>query len=234
MRRLARLLPPLFGLFAFPLALSTGGCGGGTDDTSSSSASTGEVKTTGPAASAGKKTTTHPGATPLPGQDSCEVVEITDLPEDSFNHIADCQAITYATDPPSGGDHWPFWAAYKEYTHAVPKEMYVHNLEHGSIVLLYKCDGECPDVVAALDKVFNSKADPLCLTIPGGPHARMVLTPDPTLKTPIAMAAWGSIYTATCIDQKSLQAFADKFYGGGREQLCNDGEDIEAGFVPCQ
>jgi hypothetical protein len=67
-------------------------------------------------------------------------------------------------------------------------------------------------------------ADPLCLTL-GGPPARMVLTPDPLLSTPIAASAWGATYTATCIDVASLQAFANAHYGQGREDLCNDGQN---------
>jgi hypothetical protein len=69
-------------------------------------------------------------------------------------------------------------------------------------------------------------ADPLCLSIPGGPAARVVLTPDPLLETPIAAATWGATYTATCIDVPSLRAFANAHYGNGREPLCADGLDV--------
>jgi hypothetical protein len=177
-------------------------------------------------------TTTHPSAPPLPGESACTVVEVTGIPEPDFNHIAPCTPLPYATNPPSGGDHWPIWAAFKKYTTVVPREMYVHDLEHGAIVLAYRCSGACPDVVSALGSVFDGMADPLCLSIPGGPHARVVLTPDPELATPIAAAAWGATYTATCIDVPSLRAFANAHYAKGREQICVDGIDVEA-TPPC-
>lgn len=177
---------------------------------------------------AGVTTTLHPSASPLPGETACTVVEVTNIPEPDFNHITPCTPITYATNPPSGGNHWPIWAAFKQYTTPVPREMYVHDLEHGAIVLTYRCPDGCPDVVAALGKVFGSQGDPLCLSQPGDPPARMVLTPDPLLDTPIAASAWGATYTATCIDIPSLQAFANAHYGQGREQLCDDGQDVEA------
>ena len=177
-------------------------------------------------------TTTHPTAPPLPGETACTVVETTSIPEPDFNHIDVCTPLTYATNPPSGGNHWPYWAAFKKYPEAIPREMYVHDLEHGAIVLTYRCSDACPDVVAALASVFDGMADPLCLSIPGGPPARVVLTPDPDLVTPIAASAWGNTYTATCIDVPSLQAFANAHYGMGREVLCADGVDVEA-EPPC-
>ena len=60
----------------------------------------------------------------------------------------------------------------------------------------------------------------------------MVLTPDPLLDTPIAAAAWGATYTATCIDEASLRAFADAHYGQGPEDFCSDGIDVEK-MPPC-
>jgi hypothetical protein len=172
-------------------------------------------------------TTLHPSASPLPGQTACTVVEVTGIPEPNFNHITPCTPLTYATNPPSGGDHWPIWAAFRKYTVPVPREMYVHDLEHGAIVFAYNCPDGCPDVVAALGTVFDGMADPLCLSIPGNPPARVVLTPDPELATPIAAAAWGQTYTATCIDIPSLRAFANAHYGQGREPLCTNGQDVE-------
>ncbi len=180
----------------------------------------------------GVTTTLHPGAPPLPGESECTVTEVTEIPETSAAHLATCTAITYATNPPSGGDHWAVWAAFKKYDQPIPREMLVHDLEHGAIALLYRCAGECPDVVAALTKVFDGMADPLCLMVPGGPPARMILAPDPELPTPIAAAAWGATYTATCIDVPSLQAFANAHYAQGPENLCTNGVDPLA-MPPC-
>lgn len=180
----------------------------------------------------GTVTVTHPGAPPLAGQSACTVTEDVDIPETSANHDAICTSITYATNPPSGGDHWPIWAKYQKYDKPLPHEMLVHDMEHGAIVLLYRCAEDCPDVVEALTQVFGSIADPLCLTLPGGPPARMVLAPDPDLPAPIAAAAWGATYTATCIDVPSLQKFANDHYGKGTEDLCADGVDPVA-MPPC-
>lgn len=174
-----------------------------------------------------------PDAPPLPGQTECRVVVTTNIANSSAIHKTDCTPITYATNPPSGGNHWGKWVAFKKYTVQVPREMYVHNMEHGAVVLSYRCDDGCPDVVAALGQVFDEAAgDPLCVSLGGEAKARLVLTPDPKLDTPIAASAWGATYTATCLDPASLTEFVSANYGKGPEQLCNPGQDLEVIGAP--
>jgi hypothetical protein len=180
----------------------------------------------GGGADAGATTTVlHPDAPPLPGQSSCDVTITTNIPVTKAIHVTPCTHVDYATNPPSGGDHWGVWAAFGSYDVPVPREMYVHDMEHGALILLHACDGACPDVVAALAQARDAVAgDPLCLQIPDGPTERVITTPDPLLDAPIAMAAWGATYTATCIDVPSLRAFAKAHYGHGTETLCAQGQ----------
>lgn len=181
----------------------------------------GETTPTGP----GVKKVLHPEAEPLPGEEECTVVETTDLPIEGEAHQPTCTDMTYKTNPPSSGDHWPVWAAFRKYDKPVPRGMYVHNLEHGTVVLLYKCSGSCPDVVAMLDSVRTSTSDSC-------DAPRILLTPDPELATPIAASAWGATYTATCIDKASLAAFAKAHIGQGPEDVCTGGADV-SNAAPC-
>jgi hypothetical protein len=177
--------------------------------------------------------TTHPDAPPLPGETECTVIETTGIPVASAKHVALCTPVDYATNPPSGGDHWPTWAAYAKHDTPVPREMYVHNLEHGAVVFAYRCASSCPDVVKALSDTYDLVGDGICL-VPGGPVARVLLTPDPDLDTPIAITAWGKTYTATCIDKPSMKAFLVKAYGYGTEATCADGADPAGVIAKCQ
>ncbi len=199
-------------------ATLTQGCSGTTVD--------GDAGTGGGGSDAGAITTVlHPDAPPLPGQSSCEVTITTDIPVGKAIHVSPCTHVDYATNPPSGGDHWGVWAAFASYDVPVPREMYVHDMEHGALILLHDCDGACPDVLAALAEAKDAVAgDPLCLQIPDGPTERVITTPDPLLNTPIAMAAWGATYTATCIDVPSLRDFAKAHYGHGTETVCAQGQ----------
>jgi hypothetical protein len=169
--------------------------------------------------------TLKPNAEPLPGETECSVVMTTGIPVSPAVHLPYCTEVEYATNPPSGGDHWQQWAAFKEYSTAIRREIYVHDLEHGAVVLAYKCQDTCPEVVQMLrDVVAEATSDPLCVQA-GGAAARLVITPDPKLDTPIAAAAWGATYKATCIDKGSLAAFVAKVYGQGPEDTCYPGKD---------
>ncbi len=167
--------------------------------------------------------TLHPTAAPLAGESTCTVVEVTNISIPDGHHVAVCTPVTYATNPPSGGPHWPVWAAHAKYPSAVPRELYTHNLEHGWIVLSYRCSGECPNTVLALEKAFDAADDPYCVAHGDG-TARVILTPDPLLATPIAISAWGATYTATCIDAPSIADFIAKRIGRGTEMVCGGGQ----------
>jgi hypothetical protein len=212
-----------FGLFAFPF-----GCG--SDSETGIPLDAGGDGADGGADGPQKEETVtlHPDAPPLPGETSCEVVMTTGISVSQAHHVALCTPVDYPTNPPSGGDHWPQWATYQKHTDAVPREMLVHNMEHGGVVLWYKCTDACPEVVAALEEVYDgAKSD--CPLLTNSAHARMVLVADPKLDTPIAASAWGATYTATCIDTESLAGFVAKVYGHGPEPtVCGDGFPVPA------
>src|SRR5438552_11283985 len=57
-----------------------------------------------------------------------------------WKHVPLGTPFDYNSNPPSSGWHNPVWASYGTHSNAVDRAYYVHNLEHGAIVLLYKCD----------------------------------------------------------------------------------------------
>jgi hypothetical protein len=140
------------------------------------------------------------------------------------------QITSWTSNPPSSGPHFPIWAGYQAFTAPVERGYYVHNLEHGGIVFLYKCDNPagCPEIAAGLQQVADSlPADPICGAIAetnGGVRVRTVITPDPLLDVPVAAAAWGWTYKAACLDIASLRSFAVDHYGQGTEHVCTNGQ----------
>jgi hypothetical protein len=174
-------------------------------------------------------------SSPAPSADAASLGEILDAPclvteanppDEGHDHVPVGTRVDYGTNPPSSGNHYPVWAAYQAYTTPVPRPYYVHNLEHGAIVLLYRCEdaGGCPDIARALQQVSDSLPDdPLCTQLGEGVRVRTVIAPDLQLDVPIAAAAWDWTYRAQCLDLPSLKAFARQHYGQGREPLCNNG-----------
>ncbi|MFO0574969.1 MAG: DUF3105 domain-containing protein [Polyangia bacterium] len=136
-------------------------------------------------------------------------------------HVSTGTAVSYGTNPPASGPHYPVWGRWGEHTQPLPRGNYVHNLEHGGVVLLYRCDAGCPDTVAALRGLLESwPQDPACQA---PVRSRLVLTPDPLLDVPVAAAAWQNIYRADCVDLPSLRAFITAHYDRAPESLCADG-----------
>ena len=216
------------------LSLASTAVGCGTENPVGTGGSSGSGAGGGPvdAGSQPATVTLHPKADPLPGESTCTVVEVTNIAVLDAHHVATCTAVPYATNPPSGGPHWPVWAAHAKYTTPVPRELYTHNLEHGWIVLSYRCTDECPNTVLALEKAFDTASDTYCIA-QGDLAARVILTPDPLLSTPIAVSAWGATYTATCIDPASLADFIAKRMGHGTEMICGGGKDLAAVTAQC-
>jgi len=163
------------------------------------------------------------GSVEVPG--SC-AIHVEGPPVLNQLHIPVGSPLDCHSSPPSSGPHYPVWASYKTHTIPIAPGYYVHNLEHGAIVFLYKCteaDG-CPAVVSGLEAVAAGLAkDPKCID---PIRARTVIAPDPTLTTPVVALAWGFIYRADCVDAPSLNSFATEHYGKGPEDLCANGQDF--------
>lgn len=173
----------------------------------------------------------YPNAPPLDGESECKVVITTGIAQQKTFHEDLCTPVTYETNPPSSGPHWGVWTSYKIHETPIPREVYVHDMEHGAVVLSYACEG-CDNVVQALTDAFNSvPADPLCAMY--STIARVVMTKDPELPTPIAASAWRATYTATCIDPPSLNQFVLDTYGRGTEATCSPGKDPSEGSFNC-
>ena len=149
-------------------------------------------------------------------------------PIEGATHVAICSYVEYHTLPPSSGDHYPVWAAYMTYDQPVPEGYWVHNLEHGSIVLSYNCgEAGCASDIAAAQQMIDQYADdPICLADNEGVRHRFVMTPDPRLDVRFAASAWGWTLRANCFDPSAFLAFAKAHYGQGTEPLCNNGQDV--------
>jgi hypothetical protein len=68
---------------------------------------------------------------------------------DARKHIWPLESGHWSTDPPSSGEHYAIpgyspsgWGLHED---NVPPEVWVHNLEHGGIAVLYRCSTHCPE-----------------------------------------------------------------------------------------
>lgn len=141
-------------------------------------------------------------------------------------HVPTCSPVTYATNPPTSGPHYPVWAAFKTYATPVPRGFWVHDLEHGAVVITYNCPGGCDQELADLEAFLAARpVDPLCLA---PVERRIVVTPDPELDVRFAASAWGFALKSDCFDLGFLGPFLDAHYAMAPESFCADGFDPTA------
>lgn len=151
------------------------------------------------------------------------------VPQIAGVHVEpDAGPITWLTNPPSSGPHYPNWARWGAFPN-IPRGNWLHNLEHGGVAMLYRCaSGTCDTTRDALLRATDGiPTDPACMPSDAAPtRVRVVITNDNEITTPIAAAAWGALYEADCVDATSLRQFYMMFAGHAPEDFCADG------FVP--
>jgi hypothetical protein len=148
------------------------------------------------------------------------------------DHVAECSAIVYGSNPPSSGPHYGTWAAYAEYTVALPRGYWVHNLEHGTVVIGSDCEGGCdPQWLEAADLARGLPIDEFCLR-QGLSRPRVILTVDPLLDSRWAASAWGFTLRADCFEPEVFRDFYSAHVGKGPENICAPGSTLGDGSFP--
>ena len=178
-------------------------------------------------ANATDATATDSGLVSAGGPGTCGALEQTFTPIAS-PHVADCSWVDYPTNPPSSGPHYPIWSAFRVYDAPLPRGYWVHDLEHGGVVVTYHCPAGCDAEVAAARAWFaQTPDDPICPDT-GTVRARVTLTPDPHLDVRWAASAWGVTLRADCFDAATFTAFYLAHRGQAPEQVCAEGIDFSA------
>lgn len=141
------------------------------------------------------------------------------VPDEGQQHVAQGTTVNYGHNPPASGPHWPCWAPYAVATTVVPREQWVHNLEHGGVVLLFRCAdaSSCPSAQSALAAIDNQAPD-----APTGGH-RILVTADPTLPTAFAAVAWDFVLAQDTLDAGAMQCFISAREGRGPEDVPSGG-----------
>ena len=122
-------------------------------------------------------------------------------------HVAEPSTVSYRANPPASGPHWPMWQEpWGAYPMGLPRERWVHNLEHGGVALLYNCPTGCDDVVAQLTALRDS-------TRPDRFNAqRILIVPDAVMPHRVAAVAWGWRWQGETVDAATVRCFIDARY----------------------
>jgi hypothetical protein len=131
-------------------------------------------------------------------------------------HVTTGAFVKYALCPPATGKHYnasgegPIHAGVFGPDDAVVPQGWIHNLEHGGLVLLYRCtdgDSACSDAGQAALRQFNAgfPNSPIC-NLPVGSIGPVVARFD-QMKTPYAALLWGLVLPLDTLDTNQIYTF---------------------------
>ncbi len=167
----------------------------------------------------------RPAATPVavetaPSPDAAETADSSEspqeiaVPDEGYAHVPEGTPIEYQHYPPASGPHYPTWLLYGLYEREDISEGYwVHNLEHGAIVILYKCDQPCPDLIESLRDLLNS------FPLTRWDNRKAVALPYSKMDVPLMAVAWNVQMPLDEFDAQALIGFYVRHVDQGPENV---------------
>jgi hypothetical protein len=153
-------------------------------------------------------------------------VELETHAAEGAQHVNECSVVSYGTNPPSSGNHYPVWAAFGVYEFALPRGYWMHNMEHGAVVVTYNCPEGCDAELQAAIEWFNALPVDAACQLQGAAQPRALLLPDPLLDVRFAASSWRHTLRADCFDAVAFGDFYDSNVGQGLENVCSSGMDF--------
>jgi Protein of unknown function (DUF3105) len=138
--------------------------------------------------------------------------DIEEFETEGNGHVPDGVNVQYGTTPPTSGDHYSRPADAGFYPPAtatqIPDERFVHNLEHGQIVIWYQ-PGVSASVREDLQAYIEKQSGQQALALLGVPY-------DPA-PAPITLTAWGAMQECDAVSEDVIDAFRELYQNKGPE-----------------
>ncbi|MDQ6748694.1 MAG: DUF3105 domain-containing protein [Candidatus Dormibacteraeota bacterium] len=140
------------------------------------------------------------------------------VPDEGHDHPTRPAPVTYKHQPPSSGNHYNDSGAPRPWGNnqtALLAEEYIHNLEHGGVVMVYKCSGsECDD--------FYAQSQALSGQLPKDStygEVKFLTTPYQAMTPKFALLAWDHEQDFSGFPPTSdVTAFYNRFVNQGPEK----------------
>ncbi len=140
-------------------------------------------------------------------------------PDMGRQHLAIGDKVTYTYCAPASGSHYnkpgtagPIPARVYGPTDNVLPQGWLHNLEHGGIVILYRGDstGATPDGQAKLKALYDAFPNSPVCDIPKGEAAPVIARFD-QMSTPFQAIVWGRVLQLETQDDAQILAFYEQW-----------------------
>ena len=109
--------------------------------------------------------------------------------------------VAYNSEPPTSGPHLPYIAPWGIHDVPIARELQVHNLEDGGVMVQYSCPTPCPDLVAKLAEIVRRY------------DIQVILAPFPGMRNRIALTAWTRLDTFDGFDEARIVRFIRAYRG---------------------
>jgi Protein of unknown function (DUF3105) len=104
--------------------------------------------------------------------------------------------IAYKQDPPTNGDHAPYWQKCGFYSSPIENEAAVHSMDHGAVWITYR-----PDLPQDQIDTLRGLAQ----------EEYVLVSPYSSLYAPVVATAWRNQLELTGVDDPRLRQFVDQF-----------------------
>jgi hypothetical protein len=159
----------------------------------------------------------QPAAAASPAASGAPTAGLGELqPDMGNNHVAVGTKARYPLCPPASGPHYsdatggngPIQPRYYGQDDAAVPEGWIHNLEHGALVVLYSCaQGGCTsDSQAQLQAFLSSFPNSPVCNSPKGTVGPVIARFD-DMKTPFAALVWGRVLFQDRLDTAAILDF---------------------------
>jgi hypothetical protein len=122
-------------------------------------------------------------------------------PEQPREHLApgDTRHPPYNSNPPTSGWHWEAHVPTRPVvTQPQPDEILVHEMEHGAVLLQYRCN-DCPDIQQRLADLARKY-----------PQSTIAVY-NPRLPAPIVVTAWRRLMPLEQVDEQRIEQFIQAY-----------------------
>lgn len=122
-------------------------------------------------------------------------------------HVPVGTSVEYNSNPPTSGPHYAQWTKRGVYEEKIEDGYLIHSLEHGYVVVSYKCESSCEGLKTSLKNFYERHKS-----------KRLIVVPRPSLDTKIALTAWNRILKIDDWDESQVEAFVQAFENRGPEK----------------
>lgn len=134
------------------------------------------------------------------------------IPDEGYEHVPVGTVVAYRAHPPASGPHYPAPAPAGVYVQGLEPGFWVHNLEHGYVVVLYK-----PPIAADLVTQFRAMLQEFPPSKFG--NVKLVFAPYENMLHRFAVLSWDWRMWLDLFDRTKVLEFYRAHVDQGREDL---------------